>query len=220
MPGREGSNYSKARERMVRQQIAARGIRAERVLDAMRSVPRHLFVPLESRHSAYMDGPLSIGQGQTISQPYIVALMTEALELRGHERVLEIGTGSGYQAAILSQLASHVYTIERIPELASRAQDLFRQLGYDNISMHVGDGTLGWLEHAPYEAIIVTAAAPEIPRPLTDQLAEGGRLVAPIGGSWSQSLVRVRKQRGHLRRQELTSVAFVPLIGQHGWPDK
>jgi protein-L-isoaspartate(D-aspartate) O-methyltransferase len=205
---------------MVCQQIAARGIRAERVLDAMRSVPRHLFVPLESRHSAYMDGPLSIGQGQTISQPYIVALMTEALELRGHERVLEIGTGSGYQAAILSQLASHVYTVERIPELASRAQDLFRQLGYDNISMHVGDGTLGWLEHAPYEAIIVTAAAPEIPRPLTDQLAEGGRLVAPIGGSWSQSLVRVRKQRGHLRRQELTSVAFVPLIGQHGWPDK
>ena len=220
MPGREGSNYSKARERMVRQQIAARGIRAERVLDAMRSVPRHLFVPLESRHSAYMDGPLSIGQGQTISQPYIVALMTEALELRGHERVLEIGTGSGYQAAILSQLASHVYTIERIPELASRAQDLFRQLGYDNISMHVGDGTLGWLEHAPYKAIIVTAAAPEIPRPLTDQLAECGRLVAPIGGSWSQSLVRVRKQRGHLQRQELTSVAFVPLIGQHGWPDK
>lgn len=220
MPGRERANYSKARERMVRQQIAARGIRAERVLDAMRSVPRHLFVPLESRHSAYMDGPLSIGQGQTISQPYIVALMTEALELRGHERVLEIGTGSGYQAAILSQLASHVYTVERIPELASRAQDLFRQLGYDNISMHVGDGTLGWLEHAPYEAIIITAAAPEIPRPLTDQLAEGGRLVAPIGGSWSQSLVRVRKQRGHLRRQELTSVAFVPLIGQHGWPEK
>ena len=220
MPGKEGSIYRRARERMVRQQIAARGIRAERVLDAMRSVPRHLFVPLESRHSAYMDGPLSIGQGQTISQPYIVALMTEALELRGHEGVLEIGTGSGYQAAILSQLASHVYTVERIPELASRAQDLFRQLGYDNISMHVGDGTLGWLEHALYEAIIVTAAAPEIPRPLTDQLAEGGRLVAPIGGSWSQSLVRVRKQRGHLRRQELTSVAFVPLIGQHGWPEK
>ena len=220
MPGREGSNYSKARERMVRQQIAARGIRAERVLDAMRSVPRHLFVPLESRHSAYMDGPLSIGLGQTISQPYIVALMTEALELKCNGGVLEIGTGSGYQAAILSQLASHVYTVERIPELASRAQDLFRQLGYDNISMHVGDGTLGWLEHAPYEAIIITAAAPEIPRPLTDQLAEGGRLVAPIGGSWSQSLVRVRKQRGHLRRQELTSVAFVPLIGQHGWPEK
>ena len=220
MPGRKGSNYRRARERMVRQQIAARGIRAERVLDAMRSVPRHLFVPLESRHSAYMDGPLSIGQGQTISQPYIVALMTEALELKCHGGVLEIGTGSGYQAAILSQLASHVYTVERIPELASRAQDLFHQLGYDNISMHVGDGTLGWLEHAPYEAIIITAAAPEIPRPLTDQLAEGGRLVAPIGGSWSQSLVRVRKQRGHLRRQELTSVAFVPLIGQHGWPEK
>ncbi len=220
MSGGEELNYTKARERMVRQQITARGIRDERVLDAMRSVPRHLFVPVNSRHSAYHDGPLSIGQDQTISQPYIVALMTEALELKEYERVLEIGTGSGYQAAILSQLASRVYTIERIPELAARAQDVLRQLGYDNIKICVGDGTLGWPEHAPYDAIVVTAAPPNIPEPLTKQLAESGRLVAPVGGSWSQSLVRIRKQGGRLQRQELTTVAFVPLIGEYGWPKK
>lgn len=216
----EEPKYTKARERMVRHQIAARGIRDERVLAAMRTVPRHLFVPLKSRHAAYQDGPLLIGQGQTISQPYIVALMTEALELKGHERVLEIGTGSGYQAAILSQLASHVYTIERIPELANRAQELFLQLGYDNISTRIGDGTLGWPKHAPCETIIITAASPEIPEPLTDQLADGGRLVSPVGGAWSQSLIRVRKQGDRLQRQELTMVAFVPLIGEHGWPEK
>ena len=220
MLGEEESNYTKARERMVRQQIAARGIRNERVLAAMQTTPRHLFVPEHSRRSAYHDGPLAIGRGQTISQPYIVALMTEALELRGHEQVLEIGTGSGYQAAILSQLAAHVYTVERIQELAIRAQERFCQLGYANILLRIGDGTLGWPEHAPYEAIIVTAAPPKVPNSLTDQLADGGRLVAPIGGSWSQSLIRIRKVSGHLHRQELTSVAFVPLIGKHGWPEK
>lgn len=220
MPAGKEPNYTKARKRMVRHQIAARRIRDERVLAAMHTVPRHLFVPMKSRHSAYQDGALPIGHGQTISQPYIVALMTEALEPEGHERVLEIGSGSGYQAAVLSQLVSHVYTIERIPELAAKAQDLFLWLGYDNISLRVGDGTLGWPEHAPYDAIIVTAASPEIPEPLTDQLAEGGRLVAPIGGSWSQSLVRVRKKSDRLQRQELTTVAFVPLIGEHGWPEK
>jgi protein-L-isoaspartate(D-aspartate) O-methyltransferase len=134
--------------------------------------------------------------------------------------VLEIGTGSGYQAAILSLLVSHVYTVERIPELAARAENLFRCLGYDNISGCVGDGTLGWPEHAPYEAIIVTAASPQVPTPLTDQMADGGRLVAPIGGSWSQSLIRIRKRGGTLKRQHLTSVAFVPLIGEYGWPEK
>jgi len=220
MPGREEPDYSEVWERMVRQQIAARGIRDERVLAAMRTVPRHLFVPEESRHSAYQDGPLSIGQRQTISQPYIVALMTEALGLEGHECVLEIGTGSGYQTAILSQLVRHVYTVERIPELAAQAQELFLCLGYDNISRRVGDGTLGWPEHAPYEAIIVTAASPDIPEPLTEQLAEGGRLVVPVGGSWSQSLIRIRKKSGKLQRQNLISVAFVPLIGKHGWPEK
>lgn len=217
---REEPNYARAWERMVRSQIAGRGIRDERILDAMRSVPRHLFVPETSRHLAYHDGPLSIGRGQTISQPYIVAFMTQALELKGLERVLEVGTGSGYQAAILSQLVSHVYTIERIPELADRARDRLHQFGYGNIRVRVGDGTQGWPEHAPYEGIIVTAASPEIPEPLTDQLAEGGRLVAPIGGSWSQSLVRVHKEDGCLRRQELIMVAFVPLIGEHGWPEK
>jgi protein-L-isoaspartate(D-aspartate) O-methyltransferase len=205
---------------MVRQQIAARGIQDERVLGAMRTVPRHLFVPERSRHSAYQDGPLSIGQRQTISQPYIVALMTEALELEGHERVLEIGTGSGYQTAILSLLVCQVYTVERIPELAAKAQELFLFLSYANISRRVGDGTLGWPEHAPFEAIIVTAASPDIPEPLTEQLAEGGRLVVPIGGSWSQSLVRVRKKSGRLQCQELISVAFVPLIGKYGWSEE
>jgi len=214
------ASYAKAREKMVRQQIAGRGIHDERVLEAMRSVPRHLFVPEHSRSLAYHDGPLAIGQGQTISQPYIVALMTESLMLKGHQRALEVGTGSGYQAAILSRLVSQVYTVERIPELADRAMTLFRQLGYDNIQSRVSNGTLGWPEQAPYEAIIVTAASPDIPEPLTDQLAEGGRLVAPIGGTWSQALVRVEKKGGRLRRQELTSVAFVPLIGKHGWPEE
>lgn len=220
MPGGEEPKYTEARERMVRQQIAARGIGDERVLDAMRTIPRHLFVPEKSRYSAYHDGPLPIGLGQTISQPYIVALMTEALKLKEHERVLEIGTGSGYQAAILSLLASHVYTVERFQELVTRVQDLFSQLGYNNISVRVGDGTLGWPDHAPYDAVIVTAAAPDVPHPLTDQLAEGGRLVAPIGGSWSQVLIRIRKQGVYLRRQELATVAFVPLIGKHGWPEE
>jgi protein-L-isoaspartate(D-aspartate) O-methyltransferase len=214
------ASYKKARETMVCRQIVARGVRDERVLDAMRSVPRHLFVPENSRHLAYHNGPLTIGQGQTISQPYIVALMTEALALEGHERVLEIGTGSGYQAAILSRLVSYVYTVERIPALANRARALLRALGYDNIHICISDGTLGWPEYAPYQGIIVTAASPEIPEPLTDQLTEGGQLVAPVGGSWSQSLVQVRKQGGRLQRQELTSVAFVPLIGKHGWPEK
>jgi protein-L-isoaspartate(D-aspartate) O-methyltransferase len=216
----EELDYVKERERMVRRQIVARGIRDERVLTAMRTIPRHLFVPMNLRRLAYQDGPLSIGLGQTISQPYIVALMTEALELRGGECVLEIGTGSGYQAAVLGQLVAHVYTVERIQELAVRAQDLFCQLGYDNISVHVDDGTLGWPEHAPYKAIIVTASSPDMPEPLIDQLADGGRLVAPIGGSWVQSLIRIHKQGSHLHRRELTTAAFVPLIGKYGWPEK
>jgi protein-L-isoaspartate(D-aspartate) O-methyltransferase len=218
MSGGEEQNYAKARDKMIRQQIMARGVYDERVLDAMQSVPRHLFVPVNSRHSAYHDGPLSIGQGQTISQPYIVALMTEVMALKEHERVLEIGTGSGYQTAILSRLAARVYTIERIPELADRARDVLCQLGYNNVQIRIGDGTLGWPEQGPYDAIVVTAASPKVPEPLTEQLAEGGRLVAPIGGSWSQSLVRIRRQGDRLQRRELATVAFVPLIGEHGWP--
>jgi len=212
--------FSKAREQMVRHQITARGIRDARVLQAMRAVPRHLFVPPDSRYSAYHDGPVRIGHGQTISQPYIVALMTEALALQGHERALEVGTGSGYQAAILSRLVAHLYTVERIEELAHRARDVLAQLGYHNVSLRVANGTLGWPEHAPYDAIIVTAATPEVPAPLTDQLADGGRLIAPVGGTWSQMLVRIHRQGGHLHQEELSAVAFVPLIGRHGWPER
>ncbi|MCR4405739.1 MAG: protein-L-isoaspartate(D-aspartate) O-methyltransferase [Anaerolineae bacterium] len=211
------TEYDQAREQMVRNQIEARGIADPLVLAAMRQVPRHLFVPVEMRDSAYRDAPLPIGEGQTISQPYIVALMTEMLELTGEERVLEIGTGSGYQAAVLSLLAREVYTVERLPTLARRAEELLYQLGYHNVHVRVGDGTLGWSEYAPYEAIIVTAASPDIPPPLLDQLADGGRFIAPIGPRWTQTLVRVRRKGDKFHREHLTSVAFVPLVGEHGW---
>ncbi len=216
--GRSSSpNYEKEREHMVESQLVRRGIKDKRVLDAMRQVPRHLFIPKDMRSLAYCDGPLPIGQGQTISQPYIVALMTELLELTGQERVLELGTGSGYQAAILSLLARQVYSVERHAALAEQAEKILAQLGYDNVVISVGDGTLGWPEHAPYEAIIVTAAAPDVPRPLTDQLADGGRLVAPVGSRWSQVLVKVKRQGETLVRERLTAVAFVPLVGKYGW---
>jgi len=213
-------DYAGEREHMVRYQIEARGVRDKRVLQAMRTVPRHLFVPESMRDSAYRDCPLPIGMGQTISQPYIVALMTEALELSENDKVLEIGTGSGYQAAILAELAREVYTVERHSSLAERATTLLKELGYNNIHVRVGDGTLGWPEHAPYDAIIVTAAAPEVPTPLLEQLADGGRLVAPIGPRWSQVLVRVRREGGRFREEEITPVAFVPLVGVHGWRDE
>lgn len=212
--------YAAQREQMVRGQIEARGVRDERVLAAMRAVPRHLFVPAYQAGAAYHDTPLAIGQGQTISQPYIVALMTELLELADHERVLEIGTGSGYQAAILAQLAAEVITVERFPSLAQEARERLARLGYDNVRVEVGDGSLGWPEGAPYDAIIVTAASPEMPEPLLDQLADGGRLVVPVGPRWTQHLVRVRRQGGTFRRESLIGVAFVPLIGQHGWQDR
>jgi protein-L-isoaspartate(D-aspartate) O-methyltransferase len=213
------TDYDKEREHMVKSQLARRGIKDTRVLEAMRQVPRHLFIPEGMRSLAYCDGPLPIGHGQTISQPYIVALMTETLELAGQERVLEIGTGSGYQAAILSHLAWQVYSVERHAVLAQQAEKILAHLGYDNIVVRVSDGTLGWPEHSPYEAIIVTAAAPDIPRPLTDQLADGGRLVAPVGSQWSQVLVKVRRQGDLLIRERLTAVAFVPLVGEYGWEE-
>jgi len=183
----------------------------------MREVPRHLFVPEELREVAYQDCPLPIGCGQTISQPYIVALMTEALELRGDEKVLEIGTGSGYQAAILSLLAKDVYTIECIATLAARAERVLKELGYVNVMVKVGDGTLGLEEYAPFDAIIVTAAAPNVPQPLIEQLGDGGRLVAPIGPIWSQMLIKVKRRGGDIFVEHLTTVAFVPLIGEYGW---
>jgi len=208
------------REEMVRTQIAARGIRDARVLAAMRTVPRHRFLPDQLAHAAYRDAPQPIGMGQTISQPYIVALMSELLCLTGKERVLEIGTGSGYQAAILGQLAAEVITVERFPGLARQAAAVLAELGYTNIQVQVGDGTLGWPAKAPYDAIIVTAAAPDVPEPLKAQLADGGRLVAPIGPRWSQELVRVRRHGDQFQTEWLIGVSFVPLIGEYGWHER
>jgi protein-L-isoaspartate(D-aspartate) O-methyltransferase len=205
---------------MVRWQIEARGIRDRRVLEAMRAVPRHRFVPGHVLGAAYRDSPLPIGQGQTISQPYIVAFMTTELELTGVEKVLEIGTGSGYQAAILSYLAEKVITVERLPILARDSAALLGELGYDNVRVIVGDGTLGWPEEAPYDAIIVTAAAPEVPAPLQWQLTDGGRLLAPVGPRWSQELVRVRRRGDAFHTETLMGVAFVPLIGERGWQER
>jgi protein-L-isoaspartate(D-aspartate) O-methyltransferase len=206
---------------MVERQLAARGIRDPAVLKAMAKVPREKFVPKEWTRFAYKDSPLPIGQGQTISQPYIVALMTEALELLPGDRVLEIGAGSGYAAAILSHIAKQVYTVERHASLARVAEERFRRLGYDNIQVGHHDGTLGWVEHAPYEAIVVTAGGPEIPEPLLEQLAVGGRLVIPVGTTpQMQRLIRVRRaSQDEYQRENLGAVRFVPLVGEEGWKD-
>lgn len=211
--------YQRARKRMVKTQIAARGIKDPRVLRAMLKVPRHLFVEEALKDQAYGDYPLPIGEGQTISQPYIVALMTEALELKGREKVLEIGTGSGYQTAILAELARWVYSIERYPSLARRAKRILDALGYHNVIIRVGDGTKGWPEMAPFDAIIVTAAGPKIPEPLIEQLAEGGRLVMPVGDEWSQFLVKVVKKGGKLYQENLGAARFVKLVGTHGFQE-
>ncbi|MFQ5942879.1 MAG: protein-L-isoaspartate(D-aspartate) O-methyltransferase [Anaerolineales bacterium] len=207
-----------ARERMVQEQLRGRDIADERVLAAMGAVPRHRFVPAEMRERAYADGPVRLEKGQTISQPYIVALMAQLLELEGEETVLEIGTGSGYQAAVLSILAAQVYSLERIPELAKPARGRLRKLGYDNIEVLEQDGSKGLPEHAPYPAIVVTAAAPKLPEPLKEQLAPEGRLVVPIGSQDGQMLERWRKGKGEVLSQErIAPVAFVPLMGEHGW---
>jgi len=203
---------------MVEGQIARRGITSPRILEAFLDTPRHLFIPKNQRLYAYEDGPLPIGKGQTISQPYIVAYMTEHLNLGGEERVLEIGTGSGYQAAILGKLAAEVHTVERHPSLAERATQLLADLGYENIQVHLGDGTKGLLDYAPYDAIMVTAAAPDVPGPLLDQLADGGRLIMPVGGRAGQVLHFCQRRGEEIIRDNLTPVAFVPLIGDHGWP--
>lgn len=211
--------YRLARERMVETQIKARGIKDERVLKAMLKVSRHLFVDEALRDQAYGDFPLPIGEGQTISQPYIVALMTEALELKGNERVLEIGTGSGYQTAILAELALWVYTIERFPTLLERAKKVLNELGYKNISFKLDDGTLGWKEAVPFDAIIVTAASPDIPPPLVEQLAEGGRIVIPVGDEFSQTLIKGVKRGGKLHTKALEPVRFVKLVGAYGFKE-
>ncbi|NIS60942.1 MAG: protein-L-isoaspartate(D-aspartate) O-methyltransferase [Proteobacteria bacterium] len=199
---------------MVETQIRARGIKDDAVLRAMRNVDRHKFVPEEIRQQAYSDRPLPIGEGQTISQPYIVALMTELLELRKGDRVLEVGTGSGYQAAILAELADYVYTIEIIESLALSAERLLRELGYRNIDVKTGDGYIGWEEFAPFDAIIVTAAPTHIPQPLLDQLKEGGRLVIPVG-DYYQELKKITKVKGQIKSQNVTPVVFVPMTGEH-----
>jgi len=211
--------YTYNRNLMVERQLAARGIRSQRVLDAMRKVPRHLFVDRALQREAYDDNPLSIGCGQTISQPYMVAIMTELLGLLGHEKVLEIGTGSGYQTAILAELCRWVYTIERIEALSMRAQTTLSECGYVNITFQVGDGTQGWPGHGPYEGIIVTAGAPEIPAILVDQLSEGGTLVIPVGDRYSQILKKVLKRDGRTRIDNYTPCRFVDLVGQHAWKD-
>jgi len=203
---------------MVDQQIRARGVRDPRVLAAMNTVAREAFLPVALEQSAYDDRPLPIDAGQTISQPYVVALMTEALELRGGETALEIGTGSGYAAAVLAKVAGKVYTIERHAELADQARARLAELGFDNIEVRCGDGTLGWPEHAPFDAIVVAAGGPDVPRALTDQLAIGGRLVIPVGTSHAQQLVRIRRRSAtELDREDLGAVQFVPLVGAQGW---
>lgn len=204
---------------MIRDHLAGRGIHDPAVLAAMREVPREAFVGEEMQDFAYDDYPLPIAEGQTISQPYIVAYMTEALELSSTDRVLEIGTGSGYAAAVLSRIAGTVYSVERLAGLAQSARQRLEMLGYTNVVIHEGDGTLGWPEHAPYDAIVVTAGSPKVPKPLLEQLAIGGRLVIPVGPSLDlQILVRVRRVSEHdYRNEELCGVRFVPLIGAAGW---
>lgn len=209
--------YAALRERMVDQQIRARGVVDPRVLAAMRKVPRHLFIPQFLWDQAYNDYPLPIGEDQTISQPYIVALMTELLEIKETDRVLEIGTGSGYQAAILAELAAAVFSIDRVGGLADQARLVLDSLGYTNVKIRVGDGTLGWPEEMPFDAIIVTAGAPKVPRPLTEQLALGGRLVIPVGDIWSQTLTCVRKTESGLKFEYHGGCRFVRLIGKYGW---
>ena len=209
----KNTDFAKARQEMVSSQIKARGISDKRVLAAMQKVERHLFVPEKMQSLAYADQPLPIGEGQTISQPYIVAIMTELLNLKGDEKVLEIGTGSGYQAAILGELADTVYTIEIGKPLAKRADSLLAAMGYQNITVKHGDGYIGWEEHAPFDGIIITCAPPKVPQPLIDQLADGGRMVVPVGTFW-QELLLIEKKDGELRETSVIPVRFVPMTGE------
>ncbi len=215
-----GANeYAGQREKMVRMQLERRGINDARVLEAFRKVPRHLFMPEGMRSRAYDDCPLPIGNGQTISQPYTVARMTEALELSGDEIVLEIGTGSGYQAAVLAELAEWVYSVERHRDLAMDARKRLDELGYHNVAIKVGDGTLGWKEHSPYGAILVTAAAPQVPKPLVNQLKHGGRIAIPVGGKYSQNMIVGVKHGEDLETRDIGPYRFVELVGSHGWKE-
>ena len=213
-------DYDILRKRMVEEQIVSRGINDRGVLDAFLKVPRHYFVSTESKDSAYSDYPLPIGENQTISQPYIVALMTQQLKLTGNERILEIGTGSGYQTAILAELAKEVYSIERLSRLAVQANRILNELSYNNIKIKTGDGTLGWEEFSPYDGIIVTAAAPEVPPPLIKQLKNNGRIVIPLGGVSSQTLTILEKNKDIIKTSGVCGCVFVPLLGEYGWKSK
>ena len=213
-----GVNLEEERRKLVRQ--LRREITDQRVLEVMERLPRELFIPLASRAFAYDDRPLPIGDGQTISQPFIVALMTQALGLVGTEKVLEVGTGSGYQAAILAQMAREVVSVERFPDLAATAERTLADMGYTNVQVHLAEGTLGWRAGAPYDAILVTAAAPSVPRELVAQLAVGGRMVIPVGSRWEQDLLKVTKQADGLKIQTLTACRFVPLVGEEAWSEE
>jgi protein-L-isoaspartate(D-aspartate) O-methyltransferase len=210
-------DFPKVRLKMVEEQIFSRGIRDAKLIAAMKRIPRHLFVEEALQNQAYGDHPLPIGEKQTISQPYMVALMTEALLLTGKEKVLEIGTGSGYQTAILAELSEKVFSIERIRPLALRARKLLYELGYYNVEIKIFDGTLGWMEESPFDAIMVTAGSPDIPQTLLDQLAIGGRLVIPVGDAFVQDLIRVIKTEEGIKKEDLGGCRFVKLIGKYGW---
>jgi protein-L-isoaspartate(D-aspartate) O-methyltransferase len=212
-------DYLRAREKMVEEQVVARGIKNPRLLAAMRKIPRHLFVDPGLLQRAYDDSSLPIGAKQTVSQPYMAARMTEALELSGEEKVLEIGTGSGYQAALLAELSFNVFSVEKIRALAVKARAVLDRLQYHNIAIQVGDGTIGWPEHAPFDAIMVTAGAPDLPRPLIEQLAVGGRLVIPVGDDESQALVRVTRHPSKFEEEQLGDCRFVKLWGKFGWQE-
>lgn len=205
---------------MVENQLKSRGILDLRVLEAMGKVPRTIFVPPESQNAAYKDGPLHIGEGQTISQPYMVALMTQCLEVKKNDKVLEIGTGSGYQMSILLALTPHVYSIERLPTLAQKARENLATLGYRNLNIKVADGSSGWPEKAPFDGIIVTSGAPNIPKGLREQLKDGGRLVIPVGSRHTQNLYKITRQSATFHEEEITACIFVPLIGKNGWQEE
>lgn len=213
----DATRFEALRHRMVEEQLAGQGIRDERVLDALRRIPRHLFVPPEMAEKAYENHPVAIGQGQTISQPYMVACMTQALGLRGGEKVLEIGSGSGYQTAVLRALHADVYTVERLPELSDRARANVERAGFPGVRYKVGDGSRGWPEEAPFDRVIVTAGAPTMPVSLVEQLREGGSMVIPVGGEEEQELLLVRRANGRVTREKICACVFVKLWGDEGW---
>jgi len=209
-------NYAERRDRMVENQIKSRGINDQDVIRAMKTVKRHEYVPQQFRNRAYSDRPLSIGQGQTISQPFIVAHMTELLDVDKNDKILEIGTGSGYQAAVLAEITSNVYSVEIVEELAERARKTLHEQGYRNIHLKIGDGYKGWKEHAPFDGIIVTCSPSDVPEPLKEQLAENGRMVIPVGGVLIQELVVLKKKDGKLKRSRISNVRFVPMVDDDG----